>query len=86
MVKDDLEEAMLLHLKERAEERKRCRQAEDTDDDHFGRHVAAVLKRLPNRAKAMARLRIKQVLLDSEFPEPHAPLHMQYSSPYNCEP
>ena len=62
---------MLLHLKEQADERRRRRE-EESNEDHFGRHVAAVLKRLPNRAKATARLQIEQVLLDAEFPEPHA--------------
>ena len=80
VVRDDFEEAMLQHLKERTEERKNRKQ--DTDDDHFGRHVTSVLKRLPNRAKAVARLRIEQVLLDAEFPEPHAPPHVHYPSNY----
>ena len=63
VVRDDFEEAMLQHLKERTEERKNRKQ--DKDDDHFGRHVTSVFKRLPNRAKAVARLRIEQVLLDA---------------------
>ena len=58
---------------------KRKKRQEDTDDDHFGRHVAAVLKRLPNRAKAIARLKIEQVLMDVEFPEPHS-LFTPYSN------
>lgn len=67
-IKDDVEEAVLEHLKERAEDRKRRQQ--ETDDDYFGRHIAGVLKRLPSRAKAIARLKIEQVLLEAEFPEP----------------
>ena len=67
---DPIEEALLQHLHEEAEERRRRVVVEDTDGDHFGRHVSSVLKRLPGHARAMARLRIEQVLLDAEFPEP----------------
>ena len=42
MPHDEVEDAFLQHLREKAEERKK--RQEDTDDDHFGRHVAAVLK------------------------------------------
>ena len=45
--RDDFEEAMLLHLKEQAQER-RQRREEEFDEDHFVRDVAAVLKRIPN--------------------------------------
>ena len=31
--------------------------------------MAAVMKRLPNQAKALARFQIDQVLLNAEFPE-----------------
>ena len=76
MPHDEVEDAFLQHLCEKAEDRKK--RQEDTDDDHFGWHVAAVLKRLPNRAKAIARLKIEQVLMDVEFPEPHS-----FSTPYS---
>ena len=68
---DEVDDAMLLYMKEQSEERAR-RKREETDEDHFGRHVAASLKRLPNRARAMARLRIEEVLVSTEFPEPAA--------------
>ena len=58
-------------------EEKKKRQ-EDTDDDHFGQHVAAVLKRLPNRTKAIARLKIEKILMDVEFLELHS-----FSTPYS---
>ena len=45
---------------------------ERADEDHFGKHVAATLKKLPNRARAMARLRIEEVFINAEFPEPEA--------------
>ena len=41
-------------------------------EDHFGKHVAAKLKRLPNRTRAMAQLRIEEVLINAEFPKPEA--------------
>ena len=75
------DEAVLQHFKECAEERRRSKQ-EENDDDYFGRQVAVVLKKLPAIAKALARLRIEQTLLDAEFPDPHAlpqPPPMQYS-------
>ena len=68
MAGDALDETLICHLKEQAEDRKRRRE-EATDEDHFGRHAAAVLKWLPNRAKAMAKLKIEQVLVNSEFPD-----------------
>ena len=68
---DEVEDAMLLYLKEQSEERARQKR-EETDEDHFGKHVAATLKKLPNRARAMARLRIEKVLIHAEFPEPEA--------------
>ena len=67
-----------MHLKERAEERKR-QQTEDTDEDHFGQHVTAVLKRLPGRARAVAKLRIEQILVDAEFPEPEPYMHNMHN-------
>lgn len=87
--RDDFEDAVLQHFKDRAEERRQNKR-EETDDDYFGLHVAAVLKKLPARSKALARLRIEQILLDAEFPEPHAPpptppsmQYSQYTSHYN---
>lgn len=50
-------------------EKQERKEAQENEDDHFGRHVAAVLKRLPSRAKARARPHIEQVLLNAEFPE-----------------
>ena len=39
------------------------------EEELFGMHIAAVLRRLTNRQKAMARLKIEQVLTDVEFPD-----------------
>lgn len=38
------------------------------EEELFGMHIAAVLRRLTNRQKAIARLRIQKVLTDVEFP------------------
>lgn len=43
------------------------------EEELFGMHIAAILRRLTNRQKAMARLRIQQVLTDVEFPETSHP-------------
>lgn len=39
------------------------------EEELFGMHIAAVLRRLTNRQKSMARLKIEQVLTDVEFPD-----------------
>ena len=44
------------------------------EEGHFGMQVAATLRRLTPRQKAIAKLRIDQVLVDVEFPaEPYPP-------------
>ena len=79
-IRDDVDAAMLLLLQGQAEKRQQRQQL--TEDDLFGRHVACVLKRLNNRAKATARLQKEQVLMDCEFPEPLA--HASSYGPSNC--
>lgn len=74
-----VDEAFLQYLRNKQDDRMK-REEDNTDEDHFGRHVAAVLKRLPNRPKAMARLRIEQVLMEAEFPETPS-----FSTPYNYQ-
>ena len=58
--------AILRHLQEAAE-RRTSRQNDQSDEDHFGRHVACVLKRLESRTRARVRLNIEQVVVDAEF-------------------
>ena len=41
---------------------------QESEEDHFGRHVAAILKQLPERARTFACLQIEQPLLEAEFP------------------
>ena len=48
--------------------RKRSKQRQDDEDELYGRQVAATIRRFTNREKALAKLRIQQVLLDIEFP------------------
>lgn len=50
------------------EERRTRRQQQSEDgEDHIGRHVAAVLRSLPARQRAVATLTIEQVLVDVRF-------------------
>ena len=39
------------------------------EEELFGRHITAVLRRFPARQKATAKLKIEQILVDIEFPE-----------------
>ena len=41
------------------------------EEELFGMHIAAILRRLNSKQKAMARLKIHQVLTDIELPEVH---------------
>ena len=49
--KDDVDEALLQHLKNLDE--KRSQPQSMTDEEQFGRHVAMILQRLPGRAQAL---------------------------------
>ena len=52
------------------EDRRAQRQVVSDDEDVlFGRQIAATLHRLTSRQKAVAKLRIQQVLIDVEFPD-----------------
>ena len=44
---DDIEEAILQSLKDLEEAQARWYRREETDEDHFGKHVAAILQSLP---------------------------------------
>ena len=41
--------------------------AEEDEDGLFGRQLAATLRRFPSHQKAAAKLKIQQILLDTEF-------------------
>ena len=42
---------------------------EEDAEELFGRHIAANLRRLTNRQKAEAKVRIQQVMIEVEFPK-----------------
>ena len=63
---DDLDELLIKNMQH-------MQQRIDDEDAMFGRQVAATLRRLTNRQKAIAKLRIHGVLLDTEFPEQFTP-------------
>ena len=48
---------------------KRDKRPVEESEDHYGRHDAAVMKRLPNQAKAVVCLKIEQLLINAEFPK-----------------
>ena len=58
---------------------KRKRYDELDEETHFGLQVAATIRRFNPRQKALAKLRIEQVLVDVEFP-PEFPTNY-YSTP-----
>ena len=62
-VGDDVEELLVRNLKQLEERRG------DDEEELFGRTVAATLRRLSQRQRAVAKMRIQTMLLDIEFPE-----------------
>ena len=64
---DEVETIIVRTLK-RIEERRAERQVED-EEELFGRQIAATLRRLNCRQKAMVKLIFQQVLMDIEFPK-----------------
>lgn len=61
--------------KEREKQRKESEVAEKNPDMSFGRHVGERLSRMAPYQKAIAQVRIQQILLDVEFPSDQ--LHQQ---------
>ena len=56
------------------------RQQRSLDEEElFGSHIAAILRRFSKKQKAIAKLRIQEVLVDVEFPDASISLH--YSTP-----
>ena len=69
----DIDELLVQSINMLQESRKK---KEELDDEgHFAHHVAATLRRFNSRQKAVAKLRIEQVLVDVEFTQDH------YSTP-----
>ena len=68
--KDDVVDEYIIQSLRSIEERWAQRQVgHEDEDEHFGRQIAATLRRLPSRQKAMAKLHMQQVLVDAEFSE-----------------
>ena len=79
---DDVDEAIIKSLKDLEERRTR---REVGENESFGRHIGAVLRRFSPRQQAQARLRIEQVLIDVEFPDDaHTPMHYSDNSYSNA--
>jgi hypothetical protein len=67
---DEIGECIIQSLKSIEENRHALAQKQEDDEDQlFGRQVAITLHRFTSRQKAMAKLRMQQVLIDVEFPE-----------------
>ena len=78
---DEIDEAILRSLKDIKERYSEQQQEIETEEALFGRQVAAVLHRLAPRQKAVAKLRIQQILTDAEFPDKAAiAMPMNFSS------
>ena len=68
-----MDEYIIQSLKSLEERRAQRQVGQEDEDELFVRQVAATLRRLANRQKAMTKLRIQQFLVDAEFPdEPQA--------------
>lgn len=79
---DDLEVAILSKL--RAED-------ECDADEHFGLHVASILRTLPPRQRAYTKIEIDRLLFSAQFPEmrvhpSHHPTASYHSFPPNSYP
>ena len=75
---------MLLRSLQDLQERRKSEPEIDAEG-HYGRHVAATLRKLNPRQQAIAKLQIDQVLFNIEFPSdryPPPPSSNYYSSEY----
>lgn len=64
--KDDIDELLVKSLNSLQE--KKVKTVTNDEEGHFGQQVAATLRRYTPRQRALAKLRIQQVLTDVEFP------------------
>ena len=71
---EDLDQALLQDILD-SRERRRGKSAETPKNPevHFGLEIAERLNQMTPRLKAVAKMRIQQVLLEVEFPEPTMP-------------
>ena len=76
---DEVDEAILRSLKDIQERNAQQWQQAETEE-LFGKQVAAVLRRLTPRQKAIAKLHIQQILTDIEFPDQATSTSMNLST------
>lgn len=79
---DDVDE-LLINSISMLQENKR-RKKELNEEGHFGYQVAATLRRFSPRQKAVAKLRIDQVLLDIELTPEQFFTPNSYHQPSDC--
>ncbi len=48
---------------------------------HFANHIASVLRELPSRQRALAKIEIDRILFSFQFPEPIPPMSIPPMSP-----
>lgn len=55
------------------------------DDEHelFGHQIAATLRRLSHKQKAICKLQMQQILVNIEFPDEHTQQHYHYEQSFN---
>ena len=66
----DVDDAIVKYLQERQtqnSQQQQQQQQQQDEEEHFGKNIAAVMRRFTNRQKAVAKLQIQQVLLNVEF-------------------
>ena len=81
-----MDEAIIRSLKQLEERReKKAQQKNDIldEEDLFGRQVSSVLRRLPDRQRALAKIKVQQLLFDIEFSEGGSTDDLHRSSFYN---
>lgn len=82
----DVDEAIIRSLKQLEERReKKTQQKYDIldEEDLFGRQVSSVLRRLPDRQRALAKIKVQQLLFDIEFSEDGSTDDLHRSSFFN---
>lgn len=64
-----VEDAILRSLNDISERRESRREVVEVEEDFFARHtcMAAILRRLPQQKRALAKIRVQQMLFEIEF-------------------
>ena len=66
---DEIDELLVKSLTT-LQDNKMSKTEECDEDGYFGQQIAATLRRFTPRQKAIAKLRMQQILVDTEFSEP----------------